>query len=172
MSKRTSQLICAGQLNGAKLRIKIVKNDGLEESVAIVNRGTVAQPMSGWVLASLRGQVFYTFPDDLIFEPGKLVVIYSGQQRLKEQNNFGQSTSLSWTINQVWNNHSDTAILFDVNGLEIDRFSYSHKRVIGSSVRHRKILVRNDNGLEIVNDVLLRSKKVTRKQNGILTSQL
>ena len=172
MSKRTSQFICAGQLNGAELRIKIVKNDGLEESVAIVNRGTVAQPMSGWVLASLRGQVFYTFPDDLIFEPGKLVVIHSGQQRSKEQNDFGQFTSLSWTINQVWNNHSDTAILFDANGLEIDRFSYSHTRVIGSSASHRKILVRSDNGLKIVNAVLLRSKKVTRKQNGSLTGQL
>jgi hypothetical protein len=78
---------------------------------------------------------------------------------------------LQWTIDQVWNNHSDTAILFDANGLEIDRLSYPHERVIGSSANHRKILIRNNDGFEIVNEGLHRSKKVTRKQNGTLVGQ-
>jgi hypothetical protein len=181
MSKRTSQNICAGQLKGAKLRIKEVKNDGLQEAATIVNRGTVVQPMSGWALASLRGQNFYPFPDDLMFAPSMIVVVQSGQQGSKKTNN-GQSiwaklaqsfqTDLLWTINQVWNNHSDTAILFDANGLEVDRFSYPHERVTGTSANRRKVLMRNDDGFEIVNDSLHRSKKVTRKQNGALAGQL
>jgi hypothetical protein len=161
MSKRTSQIISAGQLKGAKLRIKAVKNDGLQESATIINRGTVVQPMSGWVLASMRGQVFFAFPDDLMLEPGMVVVIQSGQQESKKYNDQGVWANLLWTINQVWNNHSDTAILFDANGLEIDRLSYPHERVTGSSANHRKILIRNDDGFEIVNNVIHRSKKVT-----------
>jgi hypothetical protein len=171
MPKRTSQIISAGQLKGAKLRIKAVKNDGLQESATIINRGTVLQPMSGWVLASMRGQVFFAFPDDLMLEPGMVVVVQSGQQESKKNNNRGTWANLLWTINQVWNNHSDTAILFDANGLEIDRLSYPHERVMGSSANRQKILIRNDDGFEIVNDVIHRSKKVTRKQNGMLAGQ-
>ncbi|MBI5943454.1 MAG: lamin tail domain-containing protein [Chloroflexi bacterium] len=172
MSKRTSQIICAGQLKGAKLKIKAVKNDGLQEYATIINRGTVAQPMSGWVLASLRGQTFYLFPDDLMFEPGMIVKVQSGQQEPKNTNNdWGIWKKLLWTIDQVWNNHSDTAILFDAHGLEIDRHSYPHERVVGSSANHRKVLIRNDDGFEIVNESLRRAKKATRKQSGVLADQ-
>jgi len=173
MSKRTSQIVCAGQLKGAKLKIKAVKNDGLREYVTIINRGTVIQPMSGWVLASLRGQAFYPFPDELVCEPGMIVEVQSGQlgpKKKPEDQNVVEN--LLWTIGQVWNNHSDTAILFDVNGMEIDRHSYPHKRVMGSSAHRRKVLVRNDNGFEIVNESLQQAKKGTRKQSGALADQL
>lgn len=164
MSKRNSQVVCAGQLKGAKLKIKAVKNDGLQEYVAIINRGTVTQPMSGWVLASLRGQAFYPFPDDLMFDPSMIVKIESGQlEPKKEQKDRDILEILFWTIGQVWNNHSDTAILFDANGLEIDRHSYPGERVNGSSAYLRKILIRNNDGFEIVNDSLRRAQKVTRK---------
>ena len=164
MSKRTSQIVCAGQLKGAKLKIKAVKNDGLQEYVTIINRGTVAQPMSGWVLASLRGQAFYPFPDDLLFEPSMIVKVQSGQQEpKKEQKDWDRLENLFWAIGQVWNNHSDTAILFDANGLEIDRHSYPHERVMGSSANRRKILIRHDDGFEIVNDSLRWAQKATRK---------
>ncbi|MDO9300697.1 MAG: lamin tail domain-containing protein [Anaerolineales bacterium] len=153
MSKRTSQIVRIGQLKGAKLKIKAVKNDGLQESATIINRGTVAQPMSGWVLASLRGQVFYPFPDDLMLEPGMIVAVQSGQQESKIiHNDWGIWADLLWTTDQVWNNNSDTAILFDANGLEIDRHNYPHERVMGSSAKRRKVLVRNDDGFEIVNE--------------------
>ncbi len=162
MSKQTSQIISVGQLQGAKIKIKAVKNDGLQEYVTIINRGTVAQPMSRWVLASLRGKAFYPFPDDLIIEPGMIVEIQSGQLIKKTLDTW---TNLLWTIGQVWNNHSDTAVLFDANGFEIDRLSYPHKRVMGSSANRRKILKHNKDGFEIVNEPLRRVKIVTRKQN-------
>lgn len=173
MSKRTSQIACAGQLKGAKLKIKAVKNDGLREYVTIINRGTVMQPMSGWVLASLRGQTFYPFPDDLMFEPGMIVKVQSGQQEPKKTNNKrGVWADLLWTVEQVWNNRGDIAILFDANGLEVDRHSYPHERVMGSGDNRRKVLVRNDNGFEIVNESLRQAKKGTRKQSGALADQL
>jgi len=162
--KRTSTIVRIGQVKGAKLKIKAVKNDGLQECVTIINRGTVVQPMSGWVLASLRGQAFYLFPDDLLFEPGMIVKVQSGQQELKkEQKDWDLLENLFWTIDQVWNNHSDTAILFDANGLEIDRLSYPHERVKGSSAYRRKILIRHDGGFEIINDSLRWAKKVSLK---------
>jgi hypothetical protein len=172
MSKRTSQTVSTGQLQGVKIKIKAIKNDGLQEYVTIINRGTVAQPMSGWVLASLRGQAFYRFPDDLMFEPGMVVEVQSGQLEPKKAHKYRDVwADLLWTIGQVWNNHSDTAILFDANGMEIDRHSYPHKRVMGSSAYRRKILKRNEEGFEIVNDPLRRTKKVTRKQSSRLAGQ-
>ena len=160
MSERTSQIVRMGQLQGAKIKIKAVKNDGMHEYVAIVNRGTVTQPMSGWVLASLRGQAFYPFTDDLMLEPGMVVKVESGQLEPKEkQKDQGALKKLLWTIGQVWNNHGDTAILFDANGLEIDRLSYPHERATGSSANHRKMLIDGEGGFEIVNDSRPRSKK-------------
>jgi hypothetical protein len=173
MSKQISQIVRIGQLKGAKLKIKAVKNDGLQEYAAIINRGTVAQPMSGWVLASLRGQTFYPFPDDLMFEPGMIVKVQSGQQEPKKTNNkLGVWADLLWTVEQVWNNRGDIAILFDANGLEVDRHSYPHERVMGSGANRRKVLVRKDNGFEIVNESLRQAKKGTRKQSGALADQL
>jgi len=172
MSKRTSQIVCAGQLKGAKLRIKAVKNNGLQEAVTIINRGTVVQPLSGWVLASLRGHAFYPFPDDLMLEPGMIVEIQSGQlEPKKTYKDRDVWENLLWTIGQVWNNHSDTAILFDANGLEIDRYSYPHERLRGSSANRRKVLNRIEGSFEIVNETVHRGNKAARKQDGILASK-
>lgn len=160
MSNRTSQIVRVGQLKGAKLKIKAVKNDGLQEYATIINRGTVAQPVAGWVLASLRGHAFYPFPDDLIFEPGMIVKVQSGQlEPKKTHKDWDVLKKLFWTIGQVWNNHSDTAILFDANGLEIARHSYPGERLNGNSTNRRKILIHNDDGFEIVNDSLRRGRK-------------
>jgi len=150
MSKQTVQNVRASQLEGVNLIIKKIQNAGLQESVSIQNQGTVAQPMSGWVLASLRGQLFYTFPDHLIFLPGMTVVIHSGQQRPGNvQGSKYAQIDLFWTKEQVWNNRGDMAILFDTDGNEIDRYAYPHKRVMGSSAEHRKMLVHSTDGQQI-----------------------
>lgn len=171
MSKRTSSVVHTGQLEGAKIAIEAVHNDGLFESLTIINRGTIVQPISGWVLASLRGQVFYQFPDDLRIRPGKSVVVYSGQQKPEKSNNdLSIQTELLWAPEQIWNNHGDTAILFDANDLEIDRYSYPHERVLGSSDKRKKALIREDSSFEIVDEEFYHEKKVTRKQNGTIAS--
>ena len=164
MSKRSSYVVQTGQLDGAKMIIEAVQNDGLQESVTIINRGTISQPMTGWVLASLRGQAFYLFPDDLILRPAWIIVIHSGQEEpQKTQRDQAIQADLLWSTQQVWNNHSDTAILFDANGVEIDRYSYPHSRVMGSSANRRKVLIRNNGGYVIGDESLKRAKKITRK---------
>lgn len=173
MSKRPAYTVQTGQLEGAKLKIEAVHNNGLQESVSVINRGSVGQPLSGWVIASLRGQVYFVFPDDLQLEPYMIVAIRSGQP-VKNKICEGPSVraDLLWTTDQVWNNHGDIAILFDANGFEIDRYSYPHARVLGSSAIRRKVLIRNDGGFEIVNESLRREKKITRKQNRAMEPQL
>jgi len=151
MSKQTAQIVRVGQLEGVKLIIKKIHNDGLQESVSIRNQGTVAQPMSGWILASIRGQLFYPFPDNLIFLPGMTVVVHSGRQIQDQDRSIKiAQVDLFWTNEQVWNNRGDMAILFDADGIEIDRYVYPHKRVMGSSAEHHKILVRRSDGYQII----------------------
>ncbi|MFA5873245.1 MAG: lamin tail domain-containing protein [Anaerolineales bacterium] len=150
MSKKTAQIVRAGQLEGVKLFIKKIHNDVLQESISIHNQGTVAQPMSGWVLASLRGQLFYPFPDNLIFLPGLTVVVHSGQQVQGQgwSDRIAQ-VDLFWTNEQVWNNRGDMATLFDADGFEIDRYIYPHERVMGSSDKRHKMLVQRPDGYQI-----------------------
>ena len=164
MSKYPSYVVQSGQLDGAELKIESVQNDGLREFVTIINQGTISQPMTGWVLASLRGQAFYLFPDGLVLRPAWLIVIRSGQEESqKPPRDQAIQADLLWSSQQVWNNHSDTAILFDANGLEIDRYSYPHNRVTGSGANHRKVLIHNEDGFVIGDESLKRRKKITRK---------
>ena len=158
--KQYSQPTRAGELAGAQLEISRVHNDGLRESVTIVNRGTMAQPMSGWVLATLPGGQVYIFPDDIILMPGSVVVIHSGQDAL-----VNSPPDLFWTHDQIWNNQKDTAILFDVHGLEVDRWVYPHGRISGSAAKHRKELVRNGETWRMVDEQKLetqRSRQIVR----------
>jgi hypothetical protein len=122
MTKRTTQPARAGQLAGAQVKIGQVHNDALREYVTVVNVGTMAQPMGGWALASLRGERFYTFPDGLILLPEIVAVIHSGQGA-----SDNPPHDLLWTEEQVWNNQGDVAVLFDADGLEVDRCAYPHK---------------------------------------------
>jgi hypothetical protein len=158
--KQLSQLTRASELAGAQLEISGIHNDDLMESATIVNRGTTAQPMSGWALATLRGGQVYMFPDELILLPGAKVVIHSGQGTPENSPH-----ELFWTHEQRWNNQSDTAILFDVHGLEVDRWVYPHGRISGSAAKHRKQLVRDGDTWRVVNEQkpeTQRSRKILR----------
>ena len=166
MSKQTVQNVRAGQLEGVKLIIKKIHNEGLQESVSIHNQGTVAQPMSGWVMASLRGQLFYTFPDNLIFLPGMAVVVHSGQQMQGQvRRDLIAQVDLFWTNEQVWNNRGDMAILFDADGIEIDRYVYPHERVMGSSAEQHKMLVQSPDGYQITDAPVHQPGRTIRHTN-------
>jgi hypothetical protein len=164
--KQSVNNVRAGQLAGVKIIINKIHNDGLQESVSIQNLGTVPQPMSGWILASLRGELFYAFPDALIFLPGMTVFIHSGQEKPgKVRNSKIAHIDLFWTDEQVWNNHGDLAILFDANGVEIDRFVYPHERVMGSSAENRKRLVESPDGYQITDIPVEQQVKTIRRKN-------
>ena len=148
MGKRRSQPNCTGQLSGAKVIIKEVHNDALSESVTIANKGAVAQPLCGWVLATLRGEKFYAFPDDLVLLPKMAAIIHSGQGALNNP-----SSGLLWTEEQVWNNQGDVAVLFDANGLEVDRYAYPHERIQGSADKRPLCLLRDGETWRVVKEL-------------------
>ena len=164
MSKWNAKTVRVGQLKGAKLGITEVQNDGLKESVMITNQGTVAQPMNGWVLASLRGQSFYVFPEDLFLLPGTSIEIRSGQESASQTSGRESGTiDLHWTTDQIWNNQGDSAILFDAEGVEVGRYAYPHERVLRSSAKRCKKLVQGPDGYRIVDDSMYRKGRVTRR---------
>ena len=166
MSKQTVQNVRVGQMNGVKLIIKKIHNDGMEESVSIKNQGTVAQPMSGWILASLCGKVFYTFPDNLILLPGKVIIVHSGlQTQVQGRVSLIVQNDFFWTNEQVWNNHGDMAILFDADGNEVDRYAYPYKRVMGSSAEQRRMLIQHSDGYQIIDAPVHQTGRTNRHTN-------
>jgi hypothetical protein len=171
MSKKTSQMVEAGQLAGAKVSIKRIHNDGLQEAVLLQNLGTVAQPMGGWVLASFRGNSFFSFPADLNFLPGTTIIVYSGQPLERQvQTGWSSTINLFWTNEQVWNNHGDMAIVFDADGVEVDRRAYPHERIMGSDDKHTMMLIQNVDGYQIIETPARQSRKTIRHANRLSTN--
>lgn len=114
------------------MKICEVHNVGLNESVMTIHQGKVAQPLSGCAYVRLHGQVFYPFLEDFMLQPKIIVVLCSGQPGLKNAaNSQPNQNELFWTTDQVWNKHSDSAILFNENGIEVERHSYRHERITG-----------------------------------------
>ncbi|MCG3118033.1 MAG: hypothetical protein ALAOOOJD_00166 [bacterium] len=158
MSKRGPKPTRTGQLAGARIKIVGVYNHGLREHVAIENQGTVAQPLGGWALVSLRGKQFYFFHDNLILWPGMKMSIHSGQDALNNP-----PSHLFWTDEQMWSNHNDVALLFDHGGLEIDRCAYSHKRILSHDTQRRKRLHHDGETWRLVDEPLRQTRKVFRQ---------
>ncbi|MCL4707230.1 lamin tail domain-containing protein [bacterium] len=161
MSKRAPQPTRTGQLAGAKIKIVGVYNQGLQEHIAIVNQGTVAQPLVGWSLIAERGNRRYAFPDDLILRPGMKVFIHSGQNALNNPPDH-----LFWTDEQMWSNRNDVALLFDYRGLEIDRCAYSHKRMLGHEAKRRKRLLDEGETWRLVDEPRPQARKIVRQERG------
>lgn len=161
MSKRAAQPTRTGQLAGAKIKIVGVYNQGLQEHIAIVNQGTVAQPLAGWSLIAERGNRRYAFPDDLILRPGMKVFIHSGQNALNNPPDH-----LFWTDEQMWSNRNDVALLFDHRGLEIDRCAYSHKRMLGHETKRRKRLLDEGENWRLVDEPRPQARKIVRQERG------
>lgn len=145
MKKQRTQPIRTAQVNGAKIKIIDILNEALHEHVVIVNHGTHPQPLTGWALASLRGDSLFFFPDDLILRPDKSLYVHSGQGASEMMNALSADLQLSihlhWTDEQVWNNRGDVAVLFDTHGEEVDRYAYPPALARRSAARYRKLLV-------------------------------
>ncbi|MEK7323946.1 MAG: lamin tail domain-containing protein [Chloroflexota bacterium] len=149
MRKRTAQPTRTGQMPGAQIKIAEVHNDALREHVTLVNRGTLAQPLGGWALATLRGERIYFFPDDMILRAGMRVAVHSGQD---VPDRPPHDLRLAWTREQMWNNRRDVAVLFDANGAEVDRCAYPPERPLRRVTQRRKQLVRDGETWRIVDE--------------------
>jgi triacylglycerol lipase len=88
------------------------------EHVIIVNNGTLPLNMTGWTLRDLANHVFH-FPG-FNLEPNERVAVWTGPGARAGNN-------LYWGRGQaVWNNREgDTAVLRDVQGNEVHRYSYA-----------------------------------------------
>jgi len=152
MTKQTAQIVRTGLLNGVKLIIEKIHNDGLQEWVLIANHGTMAQPIGGWTLASLQGRMFFEFPENLILLPEMKVMVRSGAQAKEDhlRSDLPGQLDLFWTSEQVWNNHGDRAVLFDVDGTMGSDHTYPNNRITGSSAKHQLLLVHTPDGSNIV----------------------
>ncbi|MBA3532425.1 MAG: lamin tail domain-containing protein [Ardenticatenales bacterium] len=141
MSKGKSRPIEVPLLDGVTLWMSELQALGADESVTIKNIGTIPQPLNSWVLASLRGESFYTFPEGTILEPGGEITVHSGPSA---RNN--PPKELFWTKEHIWNNQSDTAVLFDATGHEVARMAQGRSR---SEEQGRKLLYRDEEGMHI-----------------------
>ncbi|MBZ5641094.1 MAG: lamin tail domain-containing protein [Acidobacteriia bacterium] len=126
---------------GARIRVKEVRNEGRSESVVIANEGHMDQPLTGWMLASLKGTQVFRFDDGLVLHPGASVIVTSGQGVAHKP-----PTTLAWTDETVWNNRGDVALLFDYEGSEVARFAYPASRAEQVERLPKQLLVREDSG--------------------------
>ncbi|MDI7278104.1 MAG: lamin tail domain-containing protein [Anaerolineae bacterium] len=138
---RRSRPVVMPETPGADVAITEVRAEGSLEYVTITNRGQIAQPLSGWALASLRGLAVFLFPEDTVLEPGAELRVLSGEAAAA-----GSAGTLVWTRESIWSDRSDTVLLFDSLGREVARRAYPRPTIREERVPKRKILVLDRSG--------------------------
>ncbi len=129
---------------GADVVIDEVYADGLSEHVAIANRGELHQPLTGWALASLHGLEVFEFPDGSFLPPAEQVRVLSGEQAQP-----ASPQDLLWVRQSIWSNRSDTVLLFDQKGHEVNRFTYPRATIRENRRPKLKILDHDREGFHL-----------------------
>ncbi len=124
-------------VEGARISIREIRNEGMSESVVIANEGHADQPLTGWSLATLQGLRVYRFEDGLVLRPGGRVTVTSGEGVAHRP-----PAVYGWTDEPIWNNRGDVALIFDCDGEEVARFAYPASRAsrLARLPRHRLVL--------------------------------
>ena len=141
---RGSRPVAVHELPGADVFISDIQADTLAESVTIANRGELDQPLTGWVLASLHGLEVFEFPEGLVVEAGRQVRVLSG-----EAARATGPGDLLWIRQPVWANRSDTVLLFDNQGHEVNRRAYPRPTIRENRNPKLKILVKEIDGYRL-----------------------
>lgn len=95
-----------------------VKYTQADEFVEIVNRGTVAQNISGWVLGADDAGQDFTFPPGTVLQPGQRIRIYTNEIH-PEWGGF------SYGIKRpIWNDKGDKAVLRDTDKTSVSEYGY------------------------------------------------
>ena len=97
-------------------QIRIERVDLAAEEVVLVNEGSQAVDLSGWVLASVAGDQRLRFPSGTVIEPGTRLVIRSGPEAT------GGPGVLVWTRQYIWNNQGNPAELRDAQERLVSRY--------------------------------------------------
>jgi hypothetical protein len=130
------------ELRGAKPCIDRVEADSTHEVVTITNKGQIAQPLTGWILASLHGPYFFRFPKGTILHAVDHLLIHSGPKA-----SLSSKRDLLWRQERRWNSKGDLAVLFDMNGHEVNRHWYGQVGRIRSM--RLKLLFRREGVFDI-----------------------
>lgn len=141
---RGSKPVSIHETPGADIVIDGVSADGLSESVTIANRGEIDQPLTGWALANLHGEQVFQFPDGATLPPGGQVRVLSGEQARPASGN-----EFLWSRENIWSNRSDTALLFDQKGHEVNRFTYPRPTLRENRRPKLKILDQDREGFHL-----------------------
>ncbi|MGA4845578.1 choice-of-anchor K domain-containing protein [Streptomyces sp. G5(2025)] len=92
-----------------------------DEYVEILNRGTEAADMSGWVLHADGTGKDFTFPQGTVLQPGGRFRVYTNERH-------PESGGFSFGSGQpVWHDHGDIATLRNKESREVSRYPYGHR---------------------------------------------
>lgn len=87
------------------------------QRVLLENRGSTDVDMGGWTLVHGPSGRRYVFPEDYRLAPGAGTIVTSGPGAVDAPPYF-----LRWTGNELWEDASDTAHLFDADGERVSRW--------------------------------------------------
>lgn len=139
----------------AALRIVQVYTEAQREYVTIINSGNLAQSLNGWTLVTLRQNRAFVFTAGFVLPPGKLVTIHSGPAARENPPDH-----IIWTRERIWNDIADVAVLFNADGVEVDRFAYPHEHALGKEARRHKRLVFDGLSYQLTNAPVLSASGV------------
>jgi hypothetical protein len=98
-----------------------VKYTQADEFVEIVNRGTVAADISGWVLGADDAGQDFRFPPGTVLQPGQRIRIYTNEVH-------PESGGFSYGIRRpIWNDKGDLAKLRDTAGTTVSEYGYGNR---------------------------------------------
>jgi micrococcal nuclease len=102
-----------------RIVIADVFNSGTSEYVEIANEGNAEQNMSLWSVRGSSGSQRYVFPGGYVLGPGARVRLHSGDGGID-----APPGDIYWTTEEVWDNQGETVYLADIQGRQVDEYSY------------------------------------------------
>jgi len=96
--------------------VKIANIDLKNEMATSKNTGSAAVEISGWKLASIKGNQIFVFPSETVIPAGGSLKIVSGPKAHSEPG------MLVWTKSYIWNNNGDPGALYNAQGRLVSRY--------------------------------------------------
>jgi len=127
----------ASRYDAHDLRITI---DLESEVVIITNTSADNINLGNWSIRSDVGNQTFTFPknNNSILKPNQTVNVYSGRTAESHRN---EPSAFVWTHQNIWNNHGDSATLYDPKNRRVSRVAGSHHGDIVNGERRQSCII-------------------------------
>jgi serine/threonine-protein kinase len=115
-------LPAATEVPRADVQINLLSSNTTPEYILLQNQGTAPQDLSGWYLESTVGPQSFNFPIGFVLSPSATVRIesYIGAKNEPPQ-------TLLWSLDAIWNNAGDKAVLRNAAGRVISSRCYGNQ---------------------------------------------